>query len=424
MIVNHIDLKRDFSGQIPRRGYLTHGFDRYPAKMIPAMARFLIEHVSIPGQTVLDPFCGSGAVLVEALDAGRNSVGIDINPLAIILARAKTTGYSLCDFENQLDYLLFSFRNSNCFYRYDFTNANYWFTSGTLRKLGKIKSVLDQYLPTIEPEYATFWQGVLAVIVRECSRADTRGPKPFISKTAREKRCGKHFDPFKYFESKARFWISLTERFAARLETNDIQTRTIVIQGDSRELTRLLNGSQVDAIVTSPPYLSAQDYYRSCKLELFTLGLLSPEELRRWSRHVIGSDKIKLDEALLSVSLNSCLAEDIRRALSKHSRKNACVFAQYVLDMSLVLNEFKEVLKNGGYCALASGHNFVSGIVIPTYDVIAEVATNQKFALTGHYVDKIRDRWVPTVRNGHKGVIQEEHLLIFQKPDSEAYGDV
>lgn len=64
----------------------THGFHTYPARMHPETAERLVQLVSAPGSTVLDPFCGSGTVLLEALLAGRAAVGRDLNPLAVRLA--------------------------------------------------------------------------------------------------------------------------------------------------------------------------------------------------------------------------------------------------------------------------------------------------------------------------------------------------
>lgn len=67
----------------------THGFHTYPARMHPAIARSLISELTGPEASVLDPFCGSGTVLVEALVGGRASVGLDLSPLAVRLARVK-----------------------------------------------------------------------------------------------------------------------------------------------------------------------------------------------------------------------------------------------------------------------------------------------------------------------------------------------
>ena len=72
---------------------LTHPFHGYPARLHPATARVLVELVAAGaarGAPVVDPFCGSGTVLVEARAAGAAAIGTDLNPLAVLVARAKT----------------------------------------------------------------------------------------------------------------------------------------------------------------------------------------------------------------------------------------------------------------------------------------------------------------------------------------------
>lgn len=69
-----------------------HGFHSYPARMHPLTAARLIEALSAPGDLVLDPFCGSGTVLVEARRRGRRGLGYDVNPLSSELTWLKTLG--------------------------------------------------------------------------------------------------------------------------------------------------------------------------------------------------------------------------------------------------------------------------------------------------------------------------------------------
>jgi SAM-dependent methyltransferase len=70
---------------------LTHGFHSYAGRMHPTMARGAINVWSVPGGRVLDPFCGSGTVLVEAMDMGRAAYGVDASPLAVMLAGVRST---------------------------------------------------------------------------------------------------------------------------------------------------------------------------------------------------------------------------------------------------------------------------------------------------------------------------------------------
>lgn len=72
---------------------LTHPFHTYPARLHPATAKVLVEFIGAGAgrtQPILDPFCGSGTVLVEARAAGLRAIGVDLNPLAVLIARAKT----------------------------------------------------------------------------------------------------------------------------------------------------------------------------------------------------------------------------------------------------------------------------------------------------------------------------------------------
>lgn len=82
----------DADGQLlVDRDALTHGFHAYPARMHPAIARVVLQELSLgPGSEVLDLFCGSGTVAVEAMVAGWKSLGSDLDPLALRVARVKT----------------------------------------------------------------------------------------------------------------------------------------------------------------------------------------------------------------------------------------------------------------------------------------------------------------------------------------------
>lgn len=73
-----------------QRSYATHNYHRYPAKFIPQLAARLIQEYSAEGDLVIDPFMGSGTTLVEARLQRRASIGVDINPVACLIARAKT----------------------------------------------------------------------------------------------------------------------------------------------------------------------------------------------------------------------------------------------------------------------------------------------------------------------------------------------
>ena len=73
------------------QSYLTHGIHKFPAKFFPELPRYLIRKYSEAHQIVLDPMCGSGTVVLESMLNDRVSVGIDIDPIARLITKVKTT---------------------------------------------------------------------------------------------------------------------------------------------------------------------------------------------------------------------------------------------------------------------------------------------------------------------------------------------
>jgi hypothetical protein len=82
----------------PVSGY-THNYYRYPARFSPRLARAAIEIFTEPGDVVLDPFCGGGTTLVEAISLGRSAIGVDISSLATFVTEVKTTLYTDAELE-------------------------------------------------------------------------------------------------------------------------------------------------------------------------------------------------------------------------------------------------------------------------------------------------------------------------------------
>jgi hypothetical protein len=128
----------------------THCFHPYPAMMIPQVARRLIKMYAKKGDIVLDPFCGSGTVLVEAQMAGMNSYGVDINPLALLIARAKTTPLDMETLRQWAISLLHSYLEDCCRIESEpnyisipnFFNIEYWFKPSVSRELSALRSRL------------------------------------------------------------------------------------------------------------------------------------------------------------------------------------------------------------------------------------------------------------------------------------------
>lgn len=130
----------------------THGFHSYPAMMIPQIARSLIHLYGDQGQTLLDPFCGSGTALVEARIHGLNSYGVDINPLALLLAKVKSLPLPVDDLKKLSLKLCDDYLKANREYKDvsdkklipHFFNIEYWFHPKVSRELFLLRSVIEK----------------------------------------------------------------------------------------------------------------------------------------------------------------------------------------------------------------------------------------------------------------------------------------
>jgi modification methylase len=79
------------TSQYQRRGRYLPESNRHPGKMLPAIARRAITSYSNPGDLVVDPMCGIGTTLVEAVHAGRHAVGVELEGRWKALAEGNLT---------------------------------------------------------------------------------------------------------------------------------------------------------------------------------------------------------------------------------------------------------------------------------------------------------------------------------------------
>jgi hypothetical protein len=238
---------------------LTHGFHTYPARMHPHLARELVARFSEPGEVVLDPFCGSGTVLVEALAAGRKPQGVDLNPLALRITELHCALRSPADrrrFEWHLVHVAEASEErvrtrARAHIPVD-TEIQAYYQPHVLFEISGLREEIDRVVDEIDRRaLMVVFSSLLIKFSRK--RADTSGDT--VDKRIR-KGLVTEFFVRKGHELSLR-WEALydaapRDAFEARL-----------ICGDARELSHLLGGSfRADLIATSPPYGGTYDYAR------------------------------------------------------------------------------------------------------------------------------------------------------------------
>lgn len=292
--------------------YLTHRLHRYSSKFIPQIAAQAIELLTEPGDVVLDPMVGSGTTLVEAWRTSRTGIGLDLNPLAVAIARAKVQRIAPQAIEDAVERLL---GVVDCLSRQDgkrrrargtpmFEKAltvaysderqtdpwfAKWFQPHVLRDL----LILDAAIAQIADERARDLAAVaLSENLRRSSNAHSGFPNVMFDRKAPTKP-----PPAPGF---ARTLVAYA-KCVKELATLDGPEPT-VRSGDARR-TGLADES-VDAIVSHPPYIGSVPYAEYGLVNLKWLGVdhrtLDSELLggRRQSRHVVDRFRAMYSEAL------------------------------------------------------------------------------------------------------------------------------
>jgi hypothetical protein len=318
-----------------------HGFHSYPGKLHPILARGLIERFTRPGERILDPFCGSGTVLVESRLLGRPSIGVDANPLAVRLAEMKAAGRA----EEHLDRLLEvatqiaeqtderRFRKTRISKRYPEEIAS-WYDPHVLMELDGLYLGISWVVDPYEREDLWLVFSSLLTKVSRKSGDSSMGSRP--------KRIAAGF-PARLFVNKTK---ELRERWLAYQQQLPDEPPTIrVLEGDARFLEGV-GKDQIDFIVSSPPYPGNFDYYYHHELRLKWLGLEEQE----------------FDESELGA----------RRHL-EHAPWSQAI-RQWKQDFRDVLSRLRWVSTPKARMALILGDSVVQRRAVYNDDVVAEIA--------------------------------------------------
>lgn len=384
----------------------SHEIHAYPAKLIPHIPYYFINNPNYTSEdsTIADFFCGSGTVLVEASLAGHKSYGMDVNPLSILISKVKTTPLSNPVLEKQIEKLMRKINDGNTASIPDFPNRDFWFTKTAVKKLSMLKEIIDT--SDFDKDCENFFNVCLSSIVRACSNADPRISPPVFSKRMKEyKLQGRRVDVVKTFEEALKRNTVRMQSFSKLVH----QELSHVSQVDSRKIN---SSKMFDVVITSPPYVDAQKYMRSSKLELYWLGL-NQKKYIALDRQSIGTENISIPRHYRSKSKVYEISQLLEEILSLNP-KRAFVLEKYLQDMDQVLNSIYRSLKKNGHFILIIGNNKMSGLRIPLDLCITKIAENIGFEWNETLIDPIKSRGFMTKRI-KTNLMDSERIIVFQK---------
>jgi len=412
-------LQTDLTFRGQKTAYATHNLHAFAAKFPPQLPRLFINELTRPHEWVLDPMVGSGTTLVEAALTGRIGIGVDLDPLAALIAKVKSAPLNLTQCDKGGRGALEQARRQTTVtgvtdeeLRHTYSPEavkffRYWFEDHTVSELYP----LAQAIAAVEDTDArAFLQVVFSSVIITKSGGITRARDLAHSRPHRDlsKRIERNaLDVFK-------------ERLDAALESMstmaDRQGGAYVIRADARRLP--LPDGCAHLIVTSPPYAAnAIDYMRGHKFSLMWLGH-PPQTLTNLRSRYIGAE---LQSPTLE--LPSETAHRVIHELRQKDQRRAAVVAHYYRDLEATLREMLRVIATGRAVVLVVGSSTIRGVGIKVPAVTAELADSVGFRLVGVARREIlRDaRMMPVShksdRNGIEARMHEEGVIGLVKPE-------
>ncbi len=367
------------------KNYLTHNFHPYPAKFVPQIPRTVILALSRVGETILDPFCGSGTSLVEASILGRKAIGLDINPLACLVSHVKTSPLTCEDTQRVLTVLrkteslyhntaLGSASTSNSMpdrpSAPDFLNRDHWFEPHVQVELAAIRDLI-WHVPA--GGALDFLKVAFSAIIVKVSNQES---------DTRWVAIKKQIPPggaIRAFLSKAHDMLGRAQQL------RDLKPIPPKVHVQSvTEPFPFATGS-IDLVVTSPPYLNSYDYYLYHKLRFYWLGLdhysVQAQELGSRNRH---SDK----------------AEGIET---------------YTEGILSALEETFRVLKPGRHLCIVIGDSILRGRIIEMNELYRSLAEKIGFSFV-HSFSYDQRKYTSSFSRNFKTTFKQSHIIFFVRP--------
>lgn len=437
---NVINLRQELKDDISSTTYLTHAIHNvYPAKFIPQVPRFVIKKFNLKAKIILDPFAGSGTTAVESLLAGNSNISNDINPITKFLIEVKTLKLNPKDYFDYLDrlnYHISSMAKNERPYMPKWGNLSYWYPTDILSSLTKIWG----YIHNIDEGEANI-KNILKVsalyISRKYSYGEDESPKLFKSKQKTEK-MKELVDKFhklgeellraeilgkarQYLDRIVQFNHCMRPEYQRIYSFNNSREQFLLILNNSlEELGQEIPEETIDCIVTSPPYIYAQEYFRSTKIDMYWLGMVDDKSVRRLTKMEIGQ-KLKpisnLDSFLLKIEpYKNALRTIKKRSENFKTKENIPRFEAYFNDMLYFIQLSAQLLAKKGILAIFIGEPRVFGSPINVKDIISEMLIKNCFKLTDTLFDVIKSRHLLRNRlNENPNGILGEWLIIGEK---------
>ena len=392
----------------------THGLHTYPAMFIPQVARRLLLTYSKKGDTICDIFCGSGTALVESRLLGRNSYGIDLNPLAIFLAKVKTMPINPRLLSKE--YLKFLTRvgkiKNTEVEKPRFKNIEFWFKDKVIVELAKIKKAIKKIK---NKKIQDFFLVAFSETVRKSS--NTKNGEFKLVRIKKEILENYNPNVLEIFKQKVELNIKGMEEFYRDV---DKKFWVKIILGDSSKDNGIKNNS-IDCIITSPPYGDSRTtvaYGQFSRLSAQWIDIFEdPDNASSVDNELLGGKATKD----LFHSLDSDYLIESLRKIAKKDEKRAKDVLSFYLGLNDCLAQAYKILKPKKYFCVVIGNRLVKQVRLPSDFIIAELAQEIGFTCEDIFVRNIPGKRMPAknsptnVAGESEKTMSKESIVILRK---------
>ena len=349
----------------------THGIHPYPAKFIPQIPRALIAALHRADDTaVLDPFCGSGTTLVEAVRSGIEAVGVDLHPLACLISKVKVTPLT-CSLTRAAEGATERGTVPPAWAK-RIPAIDHWFSTDVQYELGSLAGAIADE-PDADVRDAL--RVALSSIVVRMSRqeSDTR-----YAAIDNDVKAG---DVSKAFLQAAR---KIEAALAATWNEKDALPRVSVINKDILAVSPRDIPCRVSLVVSSPPYPNAYEYWLYHKYRMYWLQM----------------DPLAVREKEIG-------------ARPHYFKRTPQTPADFERQIRTVFHLLRSVVIGGGHACFQVGSSLIHGQLINNGDIFRRAAVSNGFA-----VATVLTREIPKKRksfNLSHARINAEEILVFRR---------
>lgn len=430
----------DWTFEGANTSYLTHGLHPYPARMIPQIPNTLLSYyiqqgVVEQGDTVYDPFLGSGTTAVEARLHGLDSEGNDVNPLACMLTLTKATPLDTKTLKTakrelfkglnkKMGRVAREYERGELSFKKDPEIRDGWFPEPQLQQLWSIRHQLDELEDDYNSHVTRFFRVALSVVSRKVSYQRNGEYKRY--RMPEQKRETHDPDVFTRFSDRVQSNIDIMESFADRA---DLSKETTVHYADSRSATD--NGAasvepdSADLVITSPPYgdhRTTVAYGQFSQDPAIIAGEHGYDEMKSVDKQGLGGKYSELEPLPELEEWSSSFGATMDALHEVDGRADDAM--DFVRDYYEVMKEVAKILKEGQPVVWVVANRTMSRINIPTHLITRELCEH-----LGYEYEDTLPREIPTKtlpwENAPENVpdlkgelMANENIVILRAPDS------